>query len=353
MSASGLFRPNGTLALFVLLLLMSVAGAAADDSEPDGLEPVWSIEGRWTGVAADHTSGTIFALGAADRCLEIDAEGKTRRDIVLPGAGRSVLRFAGWPGKSGPALLAFRTWAKELRAYDLNGKELWTYPVGTGIDDVWPVDLTRDDGGVAVGYNGNGGLHLLDTKGKMIWKSTAIGNVWHVSSADVLGKGTNQIVTTSAKGQVHIFSSDGKEREDRDVGLYANMVRVGRLSEKDESATIIAAGAGLVANANRSTFVAAISGTGDKLWALEIPVGNRTDIASAMLARDKPWLAVATGGGQVYVIDAAARDFVASVGDQGPSPEVAWLTQKEPKLPLLVVAAGGKLNAFRFVLATD
>jgi hypothetical protein len=54
----------------------------------------------------------------------------------------------------------------------------------------------------------------VDGKGQLRWKSTDIGNVWHVSIGDVLGQRGPQVVTTSAYGKIHIFSGDGNERSD-------------------------------------------------------------------------------------------------------------------------------------------
>jgi len=57
-------------------------------------------------------------------------------------------------------------------------------------------------------------------------------------------------------------------------------------------------------------------------------------------------LAAATKGGTVYVFDIAGR-VVASVSDQGASPEIAWTQVKGEGSPLLPVASGLELNAYR------
>jgi hypothetical protein len=202
----------------------SVAGVAREGaSSHKGLESTWSLEGTWTGVVSDRSRGAIYAIGPQGKCVELDTAGKQQREIKLPeGAGSigsrpiergsaPLLRIASLRGDPGKALLTFSRYGA-LKAYDLSGKQLWSYPPGHGIDDVWTHDLNGDGSDeVVVGHNGGTGLHILDSTGKLLWKSTAIGNVWHVCAGDVLGEGKPQVVATSAAGKVHIFDSGGSK----------------------------------------------------------------------------------------------------------------------------------------------
>ena len=188
----------------------------------------------------------------------------------------------------------------------------------------------------------------MDSKGQLLWKSTAIHNVWHVCVGNVWGDGSPQIVTTSAKGKVHVFGSDGKKRKDLDAGCYPFMVRVSMPSGKDKAATVLVAGPALGGEADPKTVIlAAISGDGTKQWSVELPAGTTPYVNSAYLAPGKSWLAVAIRGGQVHVVDIERGEMIASVSDQGMSAEVGWATGKDAGSPLLLVATGSKLNAFR------
>lgn len=335
------------LAVALAAFLVVDSTAQENGSGPKGLEQAWTLEGAWTGVASDEKKGAIYALGREGKCLELDSAGKTRREFTLLPASGSVLRLASWPGEGDRALLTFSTWGSALSAYDMVGKHLWSYP--SGIDDVWAFDLNGDKSDeVIVGYNGGTGLHVLDSKGQLLWKSAAIGNVWHVCGGDVWGEGTPQVVTTSAAGKVHVFGSDGKQRKDIDAGCYANMVRVGKLSEKDKAAMILVAGSSLVAGANQKTVIlAAFSGDGSKKWSLELPAGATPHVDSASFAPGKSWFAVGMRGGQVHVVDVEKGEIIASVNDHGMTPEVGWATSKDAEAPLLLVATGSKLSAFR------
>ncbi|MBI3861087.1 MAG: hypothetical protein HY290_04245 [Planctomycetia bacterium] len=153
-------------------------------------------------------------------------------------------------------------------------------------------------------------------------------------------------MTTSALGKVHVFASDFKERSDLDAGCYANMVRVGKLAESDKTATVFVAGSALVAD-SKIEIITALSGAGDRKWSLEIATDGRPHVDSASLAPGKPWLAVAMRGGQVHVIDAEQGAKIATVNAQGPIPEIGWARIKGSENPLLLVATGASLNAFR------
>jgi hypothetical protein len=337
------------LATGLAALLVNASAAQEKGSSQKGLEQAWSLEGTWTGVVSDEGKGAIYTIGRGDKCVELDLAGKQQREIKLAESKGSILRIATFPGAVGKALLTFSVWGEELRAYDLSGKQLWSYPRETGIDDVWARDLNGDGSDeVIIGYNGGTGLHVLDGMGKLLWKSTAIGNVWHVCAGDVLGEGKPQVVTTSAAGKVHVFDGGGKQSKDLDAGCYANMVRIGKLSEKDKAAMIVVAGSALGGAGNQKTAIlTSMSGQGDKKWSLELPAGSPPHVDSAQLAPGKPWLAVGMRGGQVHVVDLEKGEIIASANDQGMTPEVGWASGKDPGAPLLLVATSSKLNAFR------
>jgi hypothetical protein len=337
------------LAAVLCAFFVNASAAQEKDSSNKGLEQAWSVEGTWTGMANDASKGAIYTLGLGSKCVELDLAGKQQREIKIPEGNSSILRIATLPGDAGKALLTFSLWTEELRAYDLSGKQLWSYARATGIDDVWVRDLNGDGSdNVIVGYNGNAGLHVLDGNGKLLWKSTGIGNVWHVCAGDVLGEGKSQVVTTSVLGKVHVFDRGGKQIKELDAGCYANMVRVGKLSEKDKAAMIVVAGSRLGLGGNQKTVnLTLMNGQGEKKWSLELPAGPPPNTYSAQLASGKPWLAVGMQGGQVHVVDLEKGEIIASANDQGMTPEVAWASGKNTDAPLLLVATGSKLNAFR------
>jgi len=346
-----------------LALISGICAAADKDPAVKELEPVWSLEGEWMGVVGDENEGVVYALSVSRKCVELDSTGKTRREFMLPNAGNS-LRLANCPGDGGRALLAFTRWGDdELRAYNLKGEQLWSYDDGQGINDVWPTNLHGDKSSdVIVGFNGNDGLHVLDSKGRLRWKSTANLNPRSVCAGDVLSDGTLQVLTASNDG-IRVFGSDGTERKKLDEGHKAStMVRIGSPSENHDTAMIFVDGQTLSADEKQVLrFVTALSGDGNKKWTLELPAFALANVNfalplragpvganSAMLALGMPWLAIGSNYGQVHVIDAENGKIIVSVNGKGAiPPEVGWVMSKADGKPLLLVANGGKLNAFR------
>jgi hypothetical protein len=322
-----------------------------------GLSPGWSLDGAWTGVAADEDSPTFYALGRGGRCVEVDSGGKIVRDLTLKQESGSLLRPAHLDGTSPLALLAFTVWGRELHAYAVDGTRLWSYP-GPGINDVWPANVGGDKADeVIVGYNGSAGLHVLDAQGRLLWKTTEIGNVWHVAAGDLWGGSGSQVVTTSAAGLVHVFRNGAS----RSVRLpvvreppapivpmtYATMVRVGKAVKTDRAARIFVVGERPMNGPGPFTeHVVALSLAGDKEWTLELPANTpRAHVDSAALAPGRPWLAVGLRGGRVHVVDVARGTLVGTIENQGTTPEVSWL-RGGSTTPLLLVATEARINAF-------
>jgi hypothetical protein len=312
-------------------------------TKQDGLDLLWSLPGNWGAVAGDNNAGLIYAASNPRTRTELDASGKIQLEV--PFSGGSPWRLAHFSGV--PGVVFLNASGPVLTARDASGKTLWSYPeagIQSAIDDAWPVDLDGDGSDeVVVGYNGGTGLHILNSQGKLIWKSTTIGNVWHVSGGDVRGNGKPQVVTTSALGKVHIFSDDGTGRVDLDPGVYATMVRVGRISEKDTTATIFAGG---TTADNKSAILTALTADGVKKWSLTLTGPGRPSFYSAYLAPGKPWMVLSMTG-ILYVVDDEHGAVIATLDGLGQTPEAIWLAGKGGADPILVVSTRTSLTTFR------
>jgi hypothetical protein len=188
------------------------------------------------------------------------------------------------------------------------------------------------------------GLSVLNREGQLLWASTTNRNVYHVAVGDVLGQGTPQVVTTSELGRVHIFSAAGTNIANLDPGTQASMVRVGKLSETDPTATIFAIGA---KPTDQAATVISLSGDGNVNWSVQLPYNiTPPSIYSSSLASGRPWLAVSLQGGQVYVVDAEHGTIIGSIDGQSLLPEVGWIAGKDGAPPRLVVSTGTALNGY-------
>ncbi|HZI50447.1 MAG TPA: hypothetical protein VFE29_01375, partial [Terriglobia bacterium] len=293
-----------------------------------GLTQVWSRSGTWRGLVGSEKTREIHASNGRTTAL-IDAAGKVVREFL---GTAPTLRRARLNASGDYALLLFGTGNANVTAYSSGGQVLWSYPApgeaSTGLDDVWPVDLNGDNvDEIVIGFNGGTGVRVIDGQGKLLWQSTAIGNVWHVAGGKVRGDGTSSVVTTSAGGQVHVFTSDGTGRTDLAPGFYANMVRVGRAGASDTADTIVAAGAASGPTGSSAVSVAALSGTGAIKWSVQLDSSTAPpSVSSATVSESKPWVALGLQGGRVYVLDLGTGAVIAQTDGQGLRPQVGWIS---------------------------
>lgn len=102
------------------------------------------------------------------------------------------------------------SWCIDASLIDHKGKTVWTYGGSPGVDDMASGDIDKD--GMlefVVGFNGGGGVHLLDRNGKKKW-SQPDGNVWHVAMVDTNNDGNLEIVHSNAGGQITVRDGQGK-----------------------------------------------------------------------------------------------------------------------------------------------
>jgi hypothetical protein len=291
------------------------------------------------GISAD--SRGIYAVRNGRTCDVFNVAGQKQREFELPGRAQ-FLRTARLTSADQTSFLAYSGWGESILALGGDGALLWRQSDARGIDDVWPADLDGDGlDEVIAGYNGSTGLHVFDHDGKRRWSYTQIGNVWHVCCGDLNGDGRMEVISTSAEGRVHIFTADGKVLENWQTPIYASMVRTGRLYEGDRQDTVF-----VVGSSQAEESLLALDVAGRPLWSVRFPAAHNHCDSSAVCPRPA-WIAVGMRGGLVSVVDGAGR-IIASVYDQGQLPEVAW-SSMESAAPLLLVATGGQLNAYRVV----
>jgi thiol-disulfide isomerase/thioredoxin len=318
-------------------------GKAARAKDAD-LEQAWTVSGNYASVATDPKSRAIYAVSKQGQCDVFDPDGKAVRTFPLIGGGQQIARFARMAGGS-DGLFTFRTWGPSVMACRGDGTKLWEEKGGSDVEDVCAADLDGDGVDEAiVGYNGGTGLHVFSAGGKRRWSRTDIGDVRHVTTGDLDGDGTLEVVITSAQGKVHVFSSfDGKPLRVLDAGLFATMVgtspvRPFLVSKGD---LVLATG-----SANAGESMVALSGAGKRCWTIKFPA-DVDQCDSLSISSDGAWAAAGLGAGRVCVVDIARGRIVARVSGQGSTPMIGWAVRANWPSPLLVVATGSELNAFR------
>lgn len=315
-------------------------GAPADavTTGSDALKKQWTAAGNWTGVGYDRNRSTILALRKG-KYAEVDSAGTVKNEVSL-NTDNNSLRLA-YADESSPAnLVTFTGWGKDVQAFAPDGKQLWSYPRGNGVDDVWAGNITGDQREeVVIGYNGSTGLHAVDPDGKQLWKYTGIGNVWHLCTGDVNGDGKAEVISTSARGQVHVFDAAGKKMKDISPGFYASMVR-------------FAAGADgprvyVTGSSDDGEMLAAFDFQGTEKWRVKLHKGE-AHVDSAAVSPAGDMVAIGMRGGNVVVAATATGNIIGKVSGQGNTPEVAWAEVKsgDTTSTLLLAATGDELNAF-------
>jgi hypothetical protein len=131
---------------------------------------------------------------------------------------------------------------------------------------------------------------------------------------------------------------------DLDPGVFANMIRVGKISDKDTAATIFAGG---TTSDNMSAILTAMSADGVKKWTVTLKSPGRPSFSSADLAPAKLWMVLTMQTGVVFVVDVERGAVIATLDGLGPTPEAAWLAGKGGADPILVVSAKTGLSAYR------
>jgi peroxiredoxin len=311
--------------------------------ETVGVTPAWSAPGQWTGVAGQANGKLVYATSADKGIAGVNEAGEIKQEIAATNSG--VLRLANLAGDAAPEFLVYQLWSSGLKAFGADGKELWQYPAGDGIDDVCAADINGDGlDEVIIGYNGGTGLHVVNPAGKELWKFNEIGNVWHVTAGKFDDDDNVDIVTTSAQGVVHVFDSAGKKVKDIEVPVYGHMVRVAALGDGSRLAIVTGSG-------EEGETLVGVNSAGEVKLTVALSAGGASHVADMVIASGMPWAAVAMRDGLVNVVDLESAQVVARVTGQGKTPQVAWLSRSD-KTPLLVVATGKELNAFE-VTPTD
>jgi peroxiredoxin len=311
--------------------------------ETAGVTPAWSVPGQWTGVAAQPKGDIVFATSEDKGIAAVNTAGEIKQQVAA--MNRGVLRLANVAGDETPEFLVFQLWSSGLKAIGADGKELWQYPAGDGIDDVCAADINGDGlDEVIVGYNGGTGLHAVDQAGKELWKFNEIGNVWHVTAGKFDDDDKVDVATTSAQGVVHVFDAAGKKVKDIEVPVYGHMVRIASLGDGSRLAVVTGSG-------ENGEIMVGIDFAGETKFTIPLAAGGASHVNDMVIAASMPWAAVAMRGGLVSIVDLESAQVVARVTGQGQTPNVGWLGRKDQS-PLLVVATGKELNAFE-VTPTD
>ena len=112
------------------------------------------------------------------------------------------------------------SWACDVSLMDHEGNVVWTYGGKPGVNDACPIDVDGDGQlEVVVGFNGEGGLHLLDAHGRRIWRRDTT-DVWCVGALATGTAGRHEIVHSNAVGELVVRDADGQITRKAEPGTF-------------------------------------------------------------------------------------------------------------------------------------
>jgi hypothetical protein len=237
----------------------------------------------WEGEVLDRDADVIAAVLFEGRASHVD---------IVDVEGDGVCEF-----------MNRGSWGDDVWLRDHTGADLWVYGGDPGVDDACAGDIDGD--GIlefAVGFNGGGGVHLLDARGEVQWQERD-SNVWHVEMADANGDGSLEVIHTSSGGALTVRGRDGSVLGKHRGASYLSKFSLCRYPGRSDAQHIVAC---------RDGAIQVLDFEGDTVARLDAPEAGDLGHARATpvkLVADAPEyfaVVVDTGGmkmGYLYVYD--------------------------------------------------
>ena len=168
----------------------------------------------------DGKPGLEIGIAGNVRAMFVDDSGQMQSSITFDRQEITHVDIVDVEGDGACEFIYRGAWSSDAALIDHNGETRWTYGGLPGVDDMCAGDVDGDGRlEFAVGFNGGGGVHLLDDDGKRIWRKPD-GNVWHVEIVDTDGDGRPEIVHSSAGGDVTVRDGRGNQLSREEAPAY-------------------------------------------------------------------------------------------------------------------------------------
>jgi hypothetical protein len=166
------------------------------------------------------------------------------------------------------------SWAVPATLFDKEGNVIWRsggkWP---GVDDSAPGDASGDGKlSVAIGFNGGGGVALLDGQGKTLWKKDET-NVWHLEMLDRTGDGHEEILHSNAKGQLLLRNAKGDVVDQYLPGSYVSRFALTRWGAETRPSHILVSISEAREGCCKPTLVI-LDSRGKKVSEMDSPLGD-------------------------------------------------------------------------------
>ncbi|HET6454662.1 MAG TPA: VCBS repeat-containing protein [Armatimonadota bacterium] len=167
----------------------------------------------------DPKPGLELGIAGKDGAIFVDKKGNVRSSVGL-GGNFDRVTIIDVEDDGVCEFINRGSWISKAALVNHQGAVVWRHGSLSAVDDMAAGDVDGD--GIkefAVGFNGGGGVHLVDRDGKKRW-SKPDGNVWHVEMVDTDDDGRDEIVHSNAGGDITIRDSTGETVLSESPGPY-------------------------------------------------------------------------------------------------------------------------------------
>jgi len=236
----------------------------------EGLGEISQIRVGWP---ADREGADIAAVGGQGADF-LDLAGLVKKKVRFSIAQRCPVTIAriDATGEYG-YLTRHESWAVPATLFDKGGQVAWNSKSGPGVDDSAPGDATGDGKlSVVIGFNGSGGVALLDGHGETLWNKKE-GNVWHVEMLDTNGDGHEEILHSNAGGQLVVRNGNGDVIARYLPNFYVDYFALTRWGEEARPSHILVRASESHEGCCKRTLIV-LDARGKKVTELESPMGD-------------------------------------------------------------------------------
>lgn len=177
--------------------------------------------GKVTDITPDRQNPELFWIAGLKNIMAIQPDGRVTSVIPVP-VGTFDFHWVDLDNKA--ALINAGSWVSAPFLLDANGKTVWSYSSeSTGVNNMTACYNILGDNKTefVVGFNGAGGVHLLDENGHLVWKVPEV-NVWHVEAQDLNDDGKVKIVHSDSKGKLVVRNPDGMVLKEYQPPVYVS-----------------------------------------------------------------------------------------------------------------------------------
>jgi len=310
---------------------------AAPFTEPQGMDLVWSQPGYWNKLVVDPQSRGILAIPFVGDATIFNPDGQVvsnlgERDPLVDYA----LAISNVEQKKGIFISSVYGTNGKVIVCDLSGKNLWegkniartqALAIASEVSDSTPTVVVSQSG---VGIFHHGGVLALGKEGVLLWENTIENPVRKIYTEDLNADGIQEILVLSFGRSIDQFEKSGKTLNAIQFPDSVDFLGfLNRPGEKQRSVIGFDLKKGVLHGYDNDQAKDA--------WQIDL---KETGFAhSAESAVTKPWLALSTSEGMVYVIDMEKKCVLKQFNAGHSLPSVAWLEapgQTSPRLLLIV-----------------